>query len=107
MTGKVANGFDCPNCGAPLNVQVGIGVTEQAALVKKKMMEVKNALPVDLLKDLTVVEKNEAFHIVPKKFLGKDNFRRIMQTVNTLHGEWVSQGKTSYWNIPRQETVEP
>jgi hypothetical protein len=29
-----------------------------------------------------------------------------MQVVKTLHGKWVSQGKTSYWWVPNTETAE-
>ena len=67
---------------------------------------VRKAMPDSVVNDVTIVEKESTYHIVPKKFLGKPNFAKIMQVVQNLHGEYLSQGKTSYWCVLKTESME-
>jgi len=104
----------CPFCNRDFPVE--IGVSKQAykdqptATIDVKVQDVCQALPQDVLPDLNVaVSKHttpETIHIVPKKFLGKENFYKVTKTVKAMHGEWVSQGKHSYWWVPAIEKVE-
>ena len=109
MSEKEIKDFNCPSCGVPLNVLINSEAYKEdkpTAKIPRTAETLRRALPSDVVRDLTIVEKENAFHIVPKKFLGKDSFREIMQVVNELHGEWVSQGKTSYWWVPKIVTEE-
>lgn len=100
--------FNCPSCGAPLNVLINKEAYKDTptAKISRTAEAVRKALPNDVVQDLTIVEKESTYHIVPKKFLGKANFAKVMQVIKNLHGEYVSQGKTSYWWVPKMETVE-
>lgn len=105
MSEEETGDFRCPSCGVPLNVLMSKEAYKEdkpTAKIPRTAETIGNALPSDVVSDLTIVEKESTFHIVPKKFLGKDKFREIMQVVNDLHGEWVSHGKTSYWWIPKK-----
>jgi hypothetical protein len=108
MVEEEVEGFKCPSCGVPLNVLIGKEAykDETVAKIPRTAEAVRKALPSDVVGNLTIVEKESTYHLVPKKFLGKENFAKIMQVVKDLHGEWVSQGKTSYWWVPKTETVE-
>ena len=99
MVRKEVGSFNCPNCGAHINLLTSDGSGKEGT--PRAAETVRDALPSDVISDLTIIEKESTFHIVPKKFLGKDKFREIMRVVNDLHGEWVSQGKTSYWWVPK------
>lgn len=104
MSEKEAKDFNCPSCGVPLNVLINSEAYKEdkpTAKIPRTAEAVRRALPSDVAADLTIVEKESTFHIVPKKFLGKENYWKVMQVVKNLHGEWVSQGKTSYWWVPK------
>ena len=106
MNQKTPIDFKCPGCGVPLNVLINEEAYRDAEPSKTRTAEaIRKALPPEVVKDLTIVEKEATYHIVPKKFLGKDNFREIMRIVQEMHGEWVSQGKTSYWWVPKTEEM--
>ena len=108
MTEKEDRDFRCPSCGVSLNVLISKEAYRDnpTAKIPRTAETVRKAMPDGVVNDLTIVEKESTYHIVPKKFLGKPNFAKIMQIVKNLHGEYVSQGKTSYWWVPKTETVE-
>jgi len=105
MTEKEAEEFNCPSCGVQLNVLIGKEAYKDkpTAKIPRTAEAIRKALPSDVVGDLTIVEKESTYHIVPKKFLGKENYWKVMQVVKNLRGEWVSQGKTSYWWVPKTE----
>lgn len=37
---------------------------------------------------------------------GKENFAKIIQVVKNLYDEWVNQGKTIYWMMPKSDALE-
>lgn len=97
----------CPFCSQTFPVE--IGVSKQAykdkptANIDVTVEDVCKALPQDILPNLNVaVNKRDqkTIHIVPKKFLGKENWYKVSKTVKAMRGEWVSQGKHSYWWVP-------
>jgi len=108
MNEKETRDFNCPGCGVSLNVLISREAYKEKSTAKipRTAEAVRKALPSDVAGDLTIVEKESTYNIVPKKFLGKQNFAKIMEVVKNLHGEWVSQGKTSYWWVSKTETVE-
>jgi hypothetical protein len=103
-----AEGFNCPSCGVSLNVLISKEAYQNTSTgrVSRTADDVREAMPSDVVKDLTIAEKESTYHIVPKKFLGKEKFAKVMQVVKNLHGEYVSRGKTSYWWVPHAETIE-
>ena len=108
MSEKEDRDFRCPSCGVSLNVLISKEAYKDnpTAKIPRTAEAVRKAMPNGVVNDLTIVEKEATYHIVPKKFLGKPNFAKIMQIVKNLHGEYVSQGKTSYWWVPKTETVD-
>lgn len=108
MTEKETGDFNCPSCGASLNVLISKEAYKDrpTAEIPRTEEAIRKALPSDVVGDLTIVEKESTYHIMPKKFLGKENYWKVMQVVKNLHGEWVSQGKTSYWWVPKGNRIE-
>ena len=105
--------LSCPFCNQTFPVEIGISKEaykdKPTATIKVTVEDVKTMLPQDVLPDLNVaVNKQDAktIHIVPKKYLGKENFYKVSKAVNNMHGEWVSQGKHSYWWVPATQKVE-
>lgn len=103
MNEKEVEEFNCPSCGVPLNVLISREAYKdnQTAAVDLKVEDVCQALPPDVLPNLNVAlskhSSPQVIHIVPKKFLGKENFYKVMEAVKAMRGEWASQGKHSYW----------
>lgn len=105
----------CPFCNQTFPVEIGISRQaykdkhEQTATIKTTVEDVKTMIPQDVLPDLNVaVNKQDpkTIHIVPKKYLGKENFYKVTKAVKNMQGEWVSQGKHSYWWVPTNQEVE-
>lgn len=102
MIEKEPENYTCPGCGVALCAVISSEAYKEKKDNKTRTAEdVRKALPPEIVNDVTIVEKESTYRIVPKKFLGKDNFREIMKTVNDLRGKWVSQGKTSYWWVSK------
>ena len=105
--------MSCPFCNQTFPVEIGI--SKQAyednptASINVTVEDVCQALPQDVLPNLNVAVKKrdpKTIHIVPKKFLGKENWYKVSKAVKALRGEWVSQGKHSYWWVPTTQEVE-
>ncbi len=98
MNDKTPIDFTCPGCGVPLNVLINEEAYRDEETPRTRTAEtIRKALPPEVINDLTIVEREVTYHVVPKKFLGKPYFAKIMRIVQEMGGEWVSQGKTSYW----------
>ena len=111
MTEKEAGDFKCPSCGVSLNVLISkeAYVDKPTANISLTVKDVCEALPQDILSDLNVALNKrdpKTIHITPKKFLGKENFYKVSKAVKAMQGEWVSQGKHSYWWVPATQKVE-
>ena len=79
------------------------------ATIDVKVDDVRKALPQDVLPNLNVAASKtdlKTIFIVPNKFLGKENFYRVNGVIKEMRGEWVSQGRHSYWWVPATEKVE-
>jgi len=103
----------CPFCNQTFPLEIGISKEafkdKPKATINISVEDVCQALPQDILPNLTVaINKQDAktIHIVPKKYLGKENFYKVSEAVKNLKGEWVSQGKHSYWWVPATQEVE-
>jgi hypothetical protein len=113
MTENKPYQLTCPFCNRDFPVEIGISkqaYEDKTTTINVKVEDVCQALPQDVLPDLNVaVSKHtspETIHIVPKKYLGKENFYKVTKAVKAMHGEWVSQGKHSYWWVPAIQQVE-
>ena len=111
MTEKETGDFKCPSCGVSLNVLISKEAYQDKPTtdIRVTVEDVRTLLPQDVLPDLNVaVNKHDpkTIHIVPKKYLGKENFYKVSKAVKNMHGEWVSQGKHSYWWVPATHEVE-
>jgi len=103
----------CPFCSQTFPVDIGISKQaykdKPTTNIDTTVQDVCSALPKDILPNLSVaVSKHDpkTIHIIPKKFLGKENFYKVTKAVKDMHGEWVSQGKHSYWWVPATQEVE-
>jgi len=111
MTEDEVEDFKCPSCGVALNVLISKEAYKDKPTenTNEAAKEVCEALPQDILPNLNVaVNKRDpkTIHIVPKKFLGKENWYKVSQAVKALRGEWVSQGRHSYWWVPTTQQTE-
>lgn len=103
----------CPFCNRDFPVEIGISkqaYRDKQTTIDIKVEDVRQALPQDVLSNLNVAVSEQSnpkvIHIVPKKFLGKQNFYKVMKAVKAMNGEWVSQGKHSYWWVSAKQEVE-
>lgn len=111
MTENKPYQLTCPFCNRDFPVEIGVSKQaykdKQATTLNVKVEDVRKTLPQEVLPNLNVaLSKNsnpQVIHIVPKKFLGKENFYKVMEAVKAMNGEWVSQGKHSYWWVPTVE----
>ena len=111
MTEKETGDFKCPSCGVSLNVLISKEAYQDkpTANIDLTVKDVCEALPQDILPNLAVaVNKHDpkTILIVPKKYLGKENFYKVTKAVKNMQGEWVSQGRHSYWWVPANQEVE-
>jgi len=60
----------------------------------------KLALPNELKQLLSAEIKENQLLLKPKRYLGAENFSKIMEALKPLEGKYVSQGKNSHFTIP-------
>jgi len=65
----------------------------------KTLDQLKEAIPKELADTLTFEEKEEYFIIRPKGYLGSENFAKVLDTIKSFGGEYISQGKNSHFRI--------
>ena len=113
MSEKEIGDFKCPSCGVFLNVLISKEAYQDklkpTTTLNIAVKDVCEALPQDILPDLNVAvnrQDSKTIHIVPKKYLGKENFYKVTKAVKNMRGEWVSQGKHSYWWVPATKEME-
>jgi len=64
--------------------------------------EIKQAFSSELLDMLLFEDVGKFIVVKPRRFLGSDNFGRIASIIRDLGGEYVSAGKNSHFNVPKQ-----
>lgn len=107
------NWITCPDCGAKIGVVLSVGrTTTTAARVQPPQVvdhptgSIEERL-VALGVDLTLVDIDEGDEIVtvsPKRFLG-DLWGPINDSIRSLGGGWIRDGRESRWEI-RKEDLE-
>lgn len=67
-----------------------------------KLVEIKKALGdfLDLV-SIDAAKSTTLYLLKPKQFLGSDNFSKIAAIIRNLGGNYVSQGKESHFNVPK------
>ncbi|MEM3824241.1 MAG: hypothetical protein QXH87_04835 [Candidatus Bathyarchaeia archaeon] len=66
----------------------------------------KLALPNELKQLLKAEVKGETLVLTPKRFLGAENFSKIMEALKPFEGKYVSQGKNSHFQIPLEKVKQ-
>jgi hypothetical protein len=69
---------------------------------KRSIKDVKEAFSSELAGMLLFEEREHFFVVKPRRFLGSDNFAKIATIVRNLSGEYVSAGKNSHFNVPKE-----
>jgi len=107
----------CPDCGAKMGIVISVGKASstEATVLEHTPIESAPSIPATQPAtlegkltaagiDVTLVdvnEESEVISITPKKFLG-DLWSPINDSVRTLGGNWVRDGRQSRWEIPSQ-----
>ena len=112
----------CPDCGAKIGIVISVGKTGVVSSSSlghiediSQQITSTSSLPVsqpgtveEMLAaagiDVTLVDISEEGNIVavsPKKFLG-DLWSPINDSIRTIGGNWVREGRQSRWEIPRE-----
>jgi hypothetical protein len=95
----------CPRCNQKL--KLGLYIPKEAYNEPKKPLNLNEAQSLfdpDIAKNLTFTVKDDnTITITPSKYLGKQTFQKLLAQVKSLGGNYVSQGKQSYFWIPRQK----
>jgi hypothetical protein len=77
-------------------------VTAKPTKTKRSIADVKQAFSSELEGMLTFEEKEKFVIVRPRRFLGSDNFAKIASIIRNLGGEYVSAGKKSHFEVPRE-----
>ncbi len=106
----------CPDCGAKIGIVLSVGKAAAAPVAvreaegewppqeeepKQDFKSKLEAAGVDLAL-VNVEEDGAAVSVSPKKFLG-DLWGPINDTIKTLGGSWVRDGRNSRWVISQEQ----
>ena len=64
--------------------------------------DVKQAFSSELAGMLIFEDAGTFVVVKPRRFLGSDNFGRIASIIRNLGGEYVSAGRNSHFNVPKE-----
>jgi hypothetical protein len=70
--------------------------------IKRSITDVKQAFSSELEGMLTFEEKEKIIIARPRRFLGSENFAKIASVIRNLGGEYVSAGKKSHFEVPKE-----
>ena len=77
-------------------------ISATAIQKKRSIKDVKQAFSSELVGMLTFEEKEEYVIVRPRRFLGSDNFAKIASIIRNLGGEYISAGKKSHFEVPKE-----
>jgi hypothetical protein len=69
---------------------------------QRDINDVKQAFSSELAGMLLFDESGKFIIVKPRRFLGSDNFARIASIIRDLGGEYVSAGRNSHFNVPKE-----
>ena len=102
----------CPDCGSKIGIVISVGKAETAQVIHEHREDWPPAgdQPTDArsrlqaagidVSQLDIEEGDEVISVSPKKFLG-DQWGPINESMRTMGGNWVRDGRNSRWEIPR------
>ena len=102
----------CPDCGSKIGIVISVGKAEAAQVIHEHREDWPPAgdQPTDArfrlqaagidVSQLDIEEGDEVISVSPKKFLG-DQWGPINESMRTIGGNWVRDGRNSRWEIPR------
>lgn len=76
-----------------------VGVAEQQKTVQEKIEKLKQSLG-DLAEYLSFTVRDGKAVLMPRQFLGAENFAKIARIAREHGGEYISAGKESRFEIP-------
>ena len=79
------------------------GVTPISTQLQSELEKVKQYFPMDLRELLSFEQKVDVWIVKPRQFLGVDLFAKIGAVVKQHDGSWVSAGKESRFEIPKEK----
>ena len=103
----------CPDCGGKIGIVISVGQAEATSIIHEHKAEGQTpvAHPGDTMSMLTAagidvsqldIEEDDAtISISPKKFLG-DLWGPINDSMKTVGGNWIRDGRNSRWEITKQ-----
>jgi hypothetical protein len=101
----------CPDCGSKIGIVISVGKTEATKIIHEEPSEewppqsahaILEAAGIDV-SQLDVEENETMISVSPKKFLG-DQWGPINDKLREIGGNWVRDGRSSRWEIPREES---
>jgi len=68
--------------------------------------QIRMMFPEKYLRVLKITEECDYIKVMPTQFLGGDDFSKLQAIIKEVHGEYVSQGKTSHFRIKIPKGVQ-
>ena len=109
------NWITCPDCGAKIGIVVSVGKAPVPTITAPitPQHQVATILPTGDIEeklvaagvDLTLVDVEEDDEIVivsPKRFLG-DLWGSVNESIRSIGGGWIRDGRSSRWEIRKEE----
>jgi len=87
---------------ATAKLKHGLKQLEKQQHGNPKLLEKLN-LPNEVKNLLKAEAKDDMLILTPKRYLGAENFSKIMEALKPLEGKYVSQGKNSHFTIPLEK----
>ena len=78
--------------------------TPTGAVGTRGVEDVKMLFSKDLEDMLAFEEKGEFIVVKPRQYLGSDNFGKIASIIRGVGGEYISAGKQSHFQVPKEIT---
>jgi len=107
----------CPDCGSKIGIILSVGKAAAITRHEEKMTdeETENWPPSSFEEKLktagidtnllTIQDSEETILVSPKKFLG-DLWGSINETMRSLGGSWIREGRDSRWEIKKSPTQQ-
>ena len=96
--------FRCPCCGETILIDVKLHESAKPETVNITTKDIMEVLPDQYVKLLTIQERENTIWLIPECYLGREKFKEVYGFIKEkLHGKYVSKGKQSYFEIPKQQ----
>jgi hypothetical protein len=102
----------CPDCGSKIGIVISVGKAETSKIIhpeepsdewpKQSAQQMLESADVDT-SQLDIEENETIISVSPKKFLG-DQWGPINDKIREISGTWIRDGRSSRWEIPKEES---